>query len=249
MGISRVCVKASPAFGRRRLHTNTDNIDLASAAARLTPLALEHRRAKKKKKLNEKSVPKSTVFPGEEGSDLKVAKTNCAVNTPFTKRSSYSICRACDSKTRRCPRPMAVLQEAIEHRQWSSLLVATCRRTDQLHLAIVADGVTQHDPRKESTQGRVVAINRIIHPVCFSRNFQIHANFVLRRDVVKSKIDDFFLREKTLLKHTQPTQIWRPSPPHALKGYRPPSQGLAVAPTETLPTTWPSNMPTRHSTV
>ena len=28
--------------------------------------------------------------------------------------------------------------------------VATCRRTDQLHLAIVADGVALHDPRKES---------------------------------------------------------------------------------------------------
>ena len=39
------------------------------------PLTLRHRREKKKN--NEKSVPKSTVFPGEgrEGSDLKVAKT------------------------------------------------------------------------------------------------------------------------------------------------------------------------------
>ena len=36
------------------------------------------------------------------------------------------------------------------HRQRSSLQVATCRRTDQLHPAIVADGVAQHDPRKES---------------------------------------------------------------------------------------------------
>ena len=29
MGRSRVCVKTSPAFGRRRLHTNTDYFDLA----------------------------------------------------------------------------------------------------------------------------------------------------------------------------------------------------------------------------
>ena len=28
-GISRVCVKASPAFGRRRFHTNTDYIVFA----------------------------------------------------------------------------------------------------------------------------------------------------------------------------------------------------------------------------
>ena len=29
VAISRVCVKASPAFGGRRLHTNTDHIDIA----------------------------------------------------------------------------------------------------------------------------------------------------------------------------------------------------------------------------
>ena len=40
MGISRVRVKASRAFGPRRLHTNTDYIVLASAAALRTPLVL-----------------------------------------------------------------------------------------------------------------------------------------------------------------------------------------------------------------
>ena len=36
------------------------------------------------------------------------------------------------------------------HRQRSSLQVATCRRTDQLHPATVGDDVAQHGPRKES---------------------------------------------------------------------------------------------------
>ena len=35
------------------------------------------------------------------------------------------------------------------HRQRSSLQVATCRRTDQLHPAIVDDDVAQHGSRKE----------------------------------------------------------------------------------------------------
>ena len=70
MGISRVCVKASPAFGRRRLDTNTDNIVLASVAARLTPLALGHRCAKKKKKKKKaqrKIGAKIDRFSGGEG--------------------------------------------------------------------------------------------------------------------------------------------------------------------------------------
>ena len=85
MGISRGSVKASPAFGWRRLHTNTDNIVLASAAARLTPLTgAPARKKKKKKKKRKKKKKKNTQrkigakidrFSGGGGSDLKVAKT------------------------------------------------------------------------------------------------------------------------------------------------------------------------------
>ena len=56
VGVSRVCVKASPAFGRRRLHTNTDSIVLASAAARLTPLALKKKKKKKEKKKVQREI-------------------------------------------------------------------------------------------------------------------------------------------------------------------------------------------------
>ena len=78
MGISRVCVKASPAFGRRRLDTNTDYIVLASAAARLTPLALGWRTPPPALfiDLGGGVGAKIDRFSGSEGgSHLKVAKT------------------------------------------------------------------------------------------------------------------------------------------------------------------------------
>ena len=60
--ISRVCVKASPAFGRRHLHTNTDNIVLAQRG-----LVEEKKKEKKTKKINENRCQNRSLFPGEGG--------------------------------------------------------------------------------------------------------------------------------------------------------------------------------------
>ena len=87
------------------------------------------------------------------------------------------------------------------HRQWSSLQVATCRRTDQLHPAIVADGVAQHDPRKESNarsccrdkawfSSTTSSSRGTPMRVFFVPILKVHANFVLRSHLVRSKIDD-----------------------------------------------------------
>ena len=87
------------------------------------------------------------------------------------------------------------------HRQRSSLQVATCRRTDQLRPAIVADGVAQHDPQKKSnarsccrdkawfsstlSSSRGTPMRVFFVPILRFTRF-----FVLRSHLVRSKIDD-----------------------------------------------------------
>ena len=68
MAISRVSVRASPAFGRRRLHKNTDKIVFAPASFLTSGKDNCHRRR------GGGWVPKSTLW-GKVGSDLKVSKT------------------------------------------------------------------------------------------------------------------------------------------------------------------------------
>ena len=89
VGISRVCVKASPAFGRRRLHTNTDNIVFARRAGLFQCGATEKRekRKKKRKKVQRKIGAKIDLFSEEEGggSDLKVSKTSGSSRCTFLR--------------------------------------------------------------------------------------------------------------------------------------------------------------------
>ena len=95
------------------------------------------------------------------------------------KRSSCSICRACDSEN-------TSLSSVLQGRHVrDSVNGRPCRRTDQLHPAVVADGVAQHDPRKEPLQLMWNTNARVLRA-----NFEIHANFVLGSHLVRSKRDD-----------------------------------------------------------
>ena len=65
---------------------------------------------------------------------------------------------------------------------------------DQLRLAIVADGGAQHDPRRgfnaRSCRRGKAWFSSIPPAPVEHQCFEIHANFVLGSDLVRSKIDD-----------------------------------------------------------
>ena len=123
----------------------------------------------------------------------------CCERTPLTKRSSCSICRACNSKTRRCPRLIAVLpgnhvRDTVNGRpcrlQHADAPINSIR---QLSMMTWRNTILEKNP----TQGRVAAIKRGFHPLLqltwdtdarvLRANFETHANFVLRSHLVRSQ--------------------------------------------------------------
>ena len=128
----------------------------------------------------------------------------CAVRTPLTKRSSCSICRACDSKTRRCPRlgsARSSVRDTVNGRpcrlQYADAPLSSIR---QLSLMAGRNTTLEEDP----TQSRVVAVERGFHPSLqlawhtnarvLRAHFEVHANFVLGSELVRNKIDETRLR-------------------------------------------------------
>ena len=132
----------------------------------------------------------------------------------FSSSSSFSVCPVSVFVPRNiCPKPF-----------FSEKRMSVTQNSSQKHYACLAS------PSTSCTEGTRP-------PAPGSSHLDVPATKLRTLSLRNKTTVFFFLRRPDVL----PTQIWRPSPPHALKGYRPP--------TETLPTTWPSNMPTRHSTV
>ena len=127
---------------------------------------------------------------------------DCAVRTPLTKRSSCSICRACDSKisalsSTHSGSARSHIRDTVNGRPCRLQHAdAPVNSIWQLSLMAGRNTILEKDP----TQGRVVAIKRGFHPPfqltwdtnarVLRASFGIHANFVLRSDLVRSKIDD-----------------------------------------------------------
>ena len=127
---------------------------------------------------------------------------DCAARTPMTKRSSCSICRACDSKNTSLPSAhggsaRSHVRDTVNGRpcrlQHADAPINAIR---QLSLMAWRNTILE----KKTAQGRVVAIKRGFHPPSSSRGTPMRVFFVpilrftlifvLRSHLVRSKIDD-----------------------------------------------------------